>query len=268
MDVATTVVVENLPLENKNGVKNMEVQLRNYLRIKQLKANIKVFLMVNGFSPEERKKISENPHQYQWKSFDYDGAPFGLAILPESQMRLTAKYGGGLFISLRQIRDRMKSGTIQKSVIDKAMEATELYASTELKIMFPSMSWYVTSSLNDGVSAGLQKSYMSDVDVHLPVTWTKKIYEKGIAQVRAGDGMRFVMDSQERKLSRINDDGIKVWSVVAMKIKRKKPDIENGWVMKYKTSDGAVLAYQKDFSRCESLLRRRIKDTVMRELMN
>jgi len=48
----------------------MEVQLRNYLRIKQLKANIKVFLMVNGFSPEERKKISENPHQYQWKGFE------------------------------------------------------------------------------------------------------------------------------------------------------------------------------------------------------
>jgi len=38
----------------------MEVQLRNYLRIKQLKANIKVFLTVNGFSPEEKRKISSS----------------------------------------------------------------------------------------------------------------------------------------------------------------------------------------------------------------
>tara|TARA_R100001198_G_C5237097_1_gene214824 strand:+ start:1474 stop:2214 length:741 start_codon:yes stop_codon:yes gene_type:complete len=246
----------------------MEVQLRNYLRIKQLKANIKVFLTVNGFSPEETQKISENPHQYQWKNFEYEDAPFGLRILPEGQMRLAAKYGGGLFISLHNIKERMKSGNVQKTVIDKAMEATELYASTELKTTFPSMFWYVTSSLSNGVSANLQRSYMSDVDVHLPVTWTKKIYDKGIARVKAGDGMRFIMNCEERKLSRINDDGIKAWSVVAMKVKGKKPDIEAGWVMRYKTSDGAILSYQKEFSRCESLLRRRIKDTVMRELMN
>ena len=81
----------------------MEVQLRNYLRIKQLKANIKVFLTVNGFSVEEIKKISENPHQYQWKNFDYEDAPFGLKILSEGQMRLSAKYAGGLFISLHTI---------------------------------------------------------------------------------------------------------------------------------------------------------------------
>jgi len=246
----------------------MEVQLRNYLRMKQLKANIKVFLTVNGFSVEEIKKISENPHQYQWKNFDYEDAPFGLKILSEGQMRLSAKYAGGLFISLHTIKERMKSGNIQKTVTDKAMEATELYASTELKRAFPSMFWYVTSSLSGGVSANLQKSYMSDVDVHLPATWAKKIYDKGIALVRAGDGMRFIMNSQERKLSRINDDGIRVWSVVAMKVKGKKPDIEAGWVMRYETSDGAILSYQKEFSRCESLLRRRIKDTVMKELMN
>jgi hypothetical protein len=53
-----------------------------------------------------------------------------------------------------------------------------------------------------------------------------------------------------------------------MKVKGKKPDIEAGWVMRYETSDGAILSYQKEFSRCESLLRRRIKDTVMKELMN
>jgi hypothetical protein len=246
----------------------MEVQLRNYLRIKQLKANIKVFLTVNGFSPEETKKISENPHQYQWKNFEYDGAPFGLTILPEGLMRLSVKYGGDLFISLHNIKGRMKSGTMQKTVIDKAMEATELYASTELKSAFPSMSWYVTSSLNSGVSANKQRSYTSDIDVHLPVTWSKKIYDKGIALVKAGDGMRFIMNSQERKLSRVNDDGIRAWSVVSMKVKGKQPYMENGWVMRYKTSDGAILAYQKDFSRCESLLRRRIKDTVMRELIN
>ena len=246
----------------------MEVQLRNYLRIKQLKANIKVFLMVNGFSPEEKRKISENPHQYQWKGFEYEDAPFGLRILPEGQMRLAAKYGGGLFISLHNIKERMKSRNVQKTVIDKAMESTELYASTELKCAFPSFSWYVTSSLSGGVSANLQRSYMSDVDVHLPATWTKKVYDKGISRVKAGDGMRFIMNSQERRLSRINDDGIRAWSVVALKIKGKKLDIEAGWVMSYETSDDAVLSYQKEFSRCESLLRRRIKDTVMRELMN
>jgi len=38
--------------------------------------------------------------------------------------------------------------------------------------------------------------------------------------------------------------------------------------MSYETSDDPVLAVQTEFNKCESLMRRRIKDTVTKELLD
>jgi hypothetical protein len=71
-----------------------------------------------------------------------------------------------------------------------------------------------------------------------------------------------------RDLSRLTDQGIYAYEVVAVKAKNKKAEMETGWLMSYPTgSDTDVRAYHKEFSRCESLLRRRIRDTVTKELM-
>lgn len=103
--------------------------------------------------------------------------------------------------------------------------------------------------------------------VTVPITWDKKIYQEGISVVQAGDGARFVLDSKERKIKRLNDDFIRCWAVRAVKRKHKICTIENATVMKYDAGGDVILSISDSFSKSESLIRRRIKDAALGVLM-
>ena len=104
-------------------------------------------------------------------------------------------------------------------------------------------------------------------DVMVPISWNKKIYQEGISVVQAGDGARFVLDCQERKIARLNNDHIRCWSVRAVKRKHKICTVENATVMKYDAGGDVVLSISDSFSKSESLIRRRIKETALDVLM-
>jgi hypothetical protein len=157
-----------------------------------------------------------------------------------------------------------------KTTIQKSKEASQLNAQTSLNSAFPSISWDVEPFMRGDISVekGRGAWGSSKYVVGVPVTWNKKVFDNGIAEVKAGDGMRFVMDAKERKLERLNDMGIRAFSTAVLKVKNKQAEIENAWVMSYETSDDPVLAVQPEFNKCESLMRRRIKDTVTKELLD
>ena len=104
-------------------------------------------------------------------------------------------------------------------------------------------------------------------DVMVPISWNKKIYQEGISVVQAGDGARFVLDCKERKIARLNNDHIRCWAVRAVKRKHKICTIENATVMKYDAGGDVVLSISDSFSKSESLIRRRIKETALDVLM-
>ena len=247
---------------------NRESDVKRYKAILQLSNGINKFFDTYGFCNDEKKHMSENPSQYYWKSFDYEAAPKGFKYLSEDDKSSAARYGSKLFESLQRMRTQTKNVPVPHSVISKAREATDLYAASQLSAAFPSAKWDVASSLGGETSVRKKKTWIDRNLVSLPVTWITKVHDKGISLVRAGDGMRFILDAEERNIDRFSIDNIKVFSVLAMKVKRGVPETENSWVMSYGTSEEPILSVQTNFSRCESLLRRRIKDTVMKELMN
>ena len=103
--------------------------------------------------------------------------------------------------------------------------------------------------------------------VTVPISWDKKIYQEGISVVQAGDGARFILDSKERKIKRLNEEYIRCWAVRAVKRKHKICTVENAILMKYDAGGDVVLSISDNWAKAESLIRRRIKDSTLDVLM-
>ena len=249
---------------------NRTADVKRYKAIRQLSKGINEFFNTYGFCDDEKKHMGKNTMQYAWKSFNYEGAPKGFEHLSEGDQNLVARYGAGMLESIQDLRSRTRYVPEPHGIISRARESTDLYASSALNVAFPSMHWDAKSSLGGDISVQKKEKSWSrkELEVSLPVTWVSRVHDKGISLVRAGDGMRFILNSEERYIDRFNDDKIRVFSVLALKVKRGEATTENSWVMSYETSDDLIVSVQTNFSRCESLLRRRIKDTVMKELLN
>ncbi len=104
-------------------------------------------------------------------------------------------------------------------------------------------------------------------DVMVPISWNKKIYEEGISVVQAGDGARFILDCKERKIKRLNEEYIRCWAVRSVKRKHKICTVESAILMKYDAGGEVVLSISDNWSKAESLIRRRKKDSTLDVLM-
>lgn len=241
----------------------------NYEAIRYLSKMIDGYFEGHGFCDRGKKEISDNPEQFGWKSHDYSHAPEAFRYLPQEDVSIAARYGMQLFKRIRDLRRINREVGTPKTTIQKSKEASQLNALTSLNSAFPSISWEVEPFMRGDISAErIRGVWGINYRVGVPVTWNKKVFDNGIAEVKAGDGMRFVLDAKERKLERLNDMGIRAFSAAVLKVKNKEAEIENAWVMSYETSDDPVLAVQTEFNKCESLMRRRIKDTVTKELLD
>lgn len=242
----------------------------NYEAIRYLSKMIDGYFEGHGFTNESKKHLAQNPDQFAWKPHDYPHAPEAFNYLPQEDVGTAARYGYQLFKRIRELRRINRYVDTPKTVIQKSKDASQLNAQTSLNSAFPSISWDVEPFMRGDISVekGRGTYGSSKYVVGVPVTWNRKVYDNGIAEVKAGDGMRFVLDAKERKLERLNDIGIRAFSTAVLKVKNKQAEIENAWVMSYETSDDPVLAVQPEFNKCESLMRRRIKDTVTKELLD
>ena len=79
------------------------------------------------------------------------------------------------------------------------MRQSTRYASSQVHEAFPSASFSVgIGKAHFEPNVG---SYSGDGSIHVPVSWNKKIYQRGISVVKAGDGNRFVIDCKELEIS-------------------------------------------------------------------
>ena len=250
-------------------MKTNNTDLNNYQAIGYLSNAIQKYFEAYDFSNENKKDIALNPSQYGWKSFDNDYAPKVFRSLPDEDVGHAQRYGSNLIKRIQELRSISRNVSPMQTVIEKAREATKINGISSLNHAFPSINWEVMPYVSGSMYCEKQRNvWGTTYEVGIPVTWSKRVYDFGIDKVRAGDGMRFIMDAQERKLDRLNDIGVRAFSVVALKVKKKEATYENAWVMKYETSGEPVTAIQSEFSKCESLMTRRIKDTVTKELMD
>jgi len=250
-------------------MKSNDPDINNYHAILHLSNAIEKYFEAYEFSNDNKKDIAYNPDQYAWKDLTYNAAPEVFKVIPSEDVSHAQRYGAHLLKRIQQIRAVRKAVPPMQTIVEKAKEATKLNGISSLNDAFPSISWDVTPYTTGSMYCEkLRGMWGVNYEVGIPVTWGKRVYDQGIDNVKAGDGMRFIMDAQERKLDRLNNIGIRAFSVVALKVKNKEAEFDNAWVMKYETSGDPVTAIQTEFSKCESLITRRIKDTVTKELMD
>jgi len=58
------------------------------------------------------------------------------------------------------------------------------------------------------------------------------------------------------------------YKVQALKVKHKQGEIEEGWVLAYDYDDKIISAFHAELGRAESLINRRIKDTIEKILLD
>lgn len=233
----------------------------NYAVYKQLRNNIKL--------AEAYRKAMHNKDNFWrdvsgetfWTIKTLDGYRYLEYTLGENAARTHVHGYQNILSEIRQQRHFLSQCNYGGAIRD-AEEASRDNACLMVARTFPSLHWM--SRVEKSVGFELKTSYYGNNYVNVKLTWDRKVYQKGIASVKAGDGMRFILDAEERHLSRLNDQGIRAFSCPAIKVKHKKISMENTWVMMYERNDGEghITCANTEFPRAESLINRRIKSEI------
>ena len=240
--------------------------------VEHAKEELSRFFKRYGFSPYEIQNFCKVSGQYNWKSFGYDDAPEKLKLISDTMGREKINPIIQCAINfLNIIKDHRKKARYveYRTELQKAAEANKVWASSELNQLFPSKVWEVNChKFNKPYVEKQTGRYVDAFNVDISIGWGVSVYEESIASVKAGDGERFVMSARKKNYARLAKDGIVAYDCQVLKVRNGEATMEDAWVLKYETPTDMILATHKEFSRAESLLNRRIKDTVVGELID
>ena len=114
----------------------------------------------------------------------------------------------------------------------------------------------------------------SDNTIKLHITWMRRVFNQGIAKVKAGNGPRFVLNAvpvmvkrnghyRGRKPSNLE---FRAYEAQTVQHKKDKVKIQHEWVLIYDGFDQSITAVGNHYSQALSLLERRVKDATLRAL--
>lgn len=221
-----------------------------------------------GLSKEQAKRAIDNARESVYQSHRFASDVEGIS---NQSAKILLHSFSSCVHEIHQTR-KMIRRIDKKSGIEEAMYESKSNSYRAFSEAFPSAQIETSCEIGEEISVReLHNSWNGVVEggasISVPVTWSRKIYDQGISVVKAGDGARFVLDSKERRIARLNNDYIRCWAVRAVKRKNKVCTVENATVMKYDAGGDVVLSISDSFSKAESLIRRRIKDAALDVLM-
>ena len=239
-----------------------------YASLAALKKNAQFTYKQIGLSKDATKELVKHCRE---NSYITHNATSGMDYFNSTTARILVNQYGRCVNEIHKTRQMLRA-VENKSNIQEAMYESKSNAYRAFSQAFPSAKVETKCEIGEEVSCReLHSSWGGVVEggalVTVAIGWNKKIYEEGISVVQAGDGARFILDSKERKITRLNNDYIRCWAVRSVKRKHKKCYIENATVMKYDAGGDVVLSISDSFSKAESLIRRRIKDSAVDVLM-
>ena len=123
------------------------MEYKNNLKvIEHAREELSRFFKTYGFSGDEIKEFCQDASSYNWKNFDYDGAPTVLKLMSDSigrdNIRNVVLYAHSFLKLIKGHRSKAKY-VEDKSVIKKAIESNIVWAASELNEAFPSRGWEV-----------------------------------------------------------------------------------------------------------------------------
>ena len=153
------------------------------------------------------------------------------------------------------------------TVRSRNREASLIHATDKIRKTWKSANACI---LVDVIDEPLRKFIGEEISgyyVKVPIYWFKSVHQNKISVVQGGDGPRFILSAKRYPLKRLEEDGFKVYKVRALKYRKRTAEVNDEYVMYYSPDDTTnVTAVHQNFGRCESLIQRRIRDTVDRTL--
>lgn len=240
--------------------------------VEHAKEELSKFFKRYDFLPHEIKNFCKCCRQYNYKGFGYKDAPEPLKLVADTMGRDSIdpiiRYGANFLDIIKTHREKAQY-VEDRTELQKTAGDNKVWATSELNQLFPSKGWEVTChKFNKPYVEKQTGSYNPSFIVDIPIGWGHRVYEESIATVRGGDRERFVMSARKKNYARLAKDGIVAYDCKVLKVHNDEATMEDAWVFKYETPTDMILATHKEFSRAESLLNRRIKDTVVGELID
>lgn len=223
-----------------------------------------------GFTTEQRRYFCTYPEQFR-----YGDAP--AQCNPEFTRYTTTGFDGGIFHSLYaalgEIRDRRArlAAVSEQNIFTQAKLNSEVCIRSCIVTNFPKLKLdqvHAKKSVDEHIEKKVSSYFGTSYNINVSVTWSKCIGEKDIAVVNDGKLVHVVLHAKERKLDRLNREGIKAYKCVSMTGNNGEPKLHDTWVMKLENDTTNIVALSTEFSKTENLLRRRIKKAVTDVLLD
>jgi len=240
-----------------------KMQIKEYKKLESLRTaahDMRVSFKIKGDANKEfalgRKYALKNLHVYRDMKTN-----FGNDVTNQVINLYSSTCG-----EISKTRSLLRRYEYQRTPIKEATVLSVEKSLMTLNMLFPKSHWSVNVDKDICFSPGLS-AYHDNV-VGVKITWLKKVFLKGIHRVKAGDGMRFILDADEMNSPRLLAEGIKVFKVKSLKYKKKTGSVNDAWVMKYDYNYGdQITAIHEELGRAESLINRRIKSKVEQLLL-
>ena len=223
-----------------------------------------------GFTAEQRKYFCEHP-----VAFRYGDTPS--ECKPEFTRYTRTGFDGGVFHSLYAALEEVRERRAQlakvedTNIFSEAKRDSEVFVRSVIATNFPKLKLdqvHAKKSVDEHIEKKVSSYFGTSYNVNVSVSWARTIGDKDIAIVNDGKLVHLVLHAKERKLERLNSEGIKAYKCVSMTGNNGDPKLYDTWVMRWANDTTSIVALSTEFSKTESLLRRRIKKAVTDVLLD
>ena len=250
--------------------REQNIQYAYYKSIKMASYYLDASFKTLGFTTEQRKFFCENPNDFR-----YGDTPRGCT--PSFTNFTSAGFDQGVFHSLyaalEEVRDRRGRlpKLLEPSVFEQARLNSEVCVRSIIGTHFPKLkvdNVRAKKTVDEYIQRKHSSYFGTSYDITIPITWARTVGDKGIATAEDGKLGHLVLKAKERKLDRLNSDGVKAYKCVSMTGNNGNPQLHDVWVMHWSNDSTSITALSTEFSKAESLLRRRIKKAVTDVLLD
>lgn len=230
--------------------------LETYQRTLEIKKHIKVFDDLYNL---------KGAH----KSYFHRGKSAPVSITADLRKKIShladsvvRRHYGEYCAALRTARQALRSasGHGAGTKLEKIIAQGRMNAEQVVNDMHITLSFSVVTSRNPTFER--KTSYFGDHTLGIPPGWLYSVYNRELASVHGGDGVRFIMSAKPRTSPQLDNE---LYEVVALK---REPGnhlfLEEGWVAKA----NGITAYGKEFKKAQNLLNRRIRSKIMEAFTN
>lgn len=251
---------------------NREQAYKNYAASQMASEFIEKSFKMLHFTVEQRRQFCERPQDFRYGDVKNEHKPHFAHFVSRG---FTSGIYHSLYAALEEIREmrgRLAQVTdtniFAQARLNSEVSVSSLVATNFPKLKVDNIIAKITVTVDDYIERKQSSYFGVSYNITIPVTWSRGVGDKDIATVSDGKLVHLVLRAKERKLDRLNGEGIKAYKCLSMTGNNGNPQLHDVWVMHWSNGTSTITALNTEFSKAESLLRRRIKKAVTDVLLD